>query len=147
MNSHKFELINVPFVPNPNSAGIGNPIEDNIEFITLSSSFIYGIKNPYCAYVSGNSMETYFYHGDLLILDYLKDKTPRKDGLPISCILNGERLLKIFMFNNKGIILRSLNSEYEDIILQENDNLYIEGEVKKYIRDVNVKDLKAHWIR
>ncbi len=141
------ELISVPFVPNPNSAGIGNPIDNTLDTILLSSNFLTGVKNPYCAYVSGDSMEPYFYHNDLLILDYLKDKTPRKDGIPLSCVLNGERLLKIFIFNNQGIILRSLNPKYEDIVIRENDNFYIEGEVKKYNREVNVKDLKAYWMR
>lgn len=146
-NFENDRIVNVPFVPNPNSAGIGNPLDSEVEPMQLPESFVAGIKNPYCAYVSGDSMEPYFFHDDILILDYLKDKTPRKDGVPLSCVLNGERFLKIFIFNNKGIVLRSLNPKYEDIILKEDDEFYIEGEVKKYTREVNLKDLKEYWMR
>ncbi len=144
-NIHTIELVKVPYLPNPSSAGHGNPVNDDIEYEYLSAEFVRGIKNPYILKVSGDSMNPHLFDKDILILDYLKDKTPRKNGTIVSCILNAERLVKYFLLTDEGIVLRSANQRYDDIVIQEFDDLFIEGEVKNLTRDI--ANTKSFWMR
>lgn len=144
-NLQTIELVKVPYLPNPSSAGLGNPVNDEIEYEYLSAEFVRGIRNPYICKVSGESMIPHLLNKDILILDYLKDKTPRKNGTIISCILNSERLVKYFLLTDDGIVLRSANKEYDDIVIKEFDELFIEGEVKNITR--SIENTKSYWMR
>ncbi|WP_057491073.1 XRE family transcriptional regulator [Streptococcus orisasini] len=83
-------------------------------------------KHDIALKVSGNSMEPLFYNGDVIFVK----KTPEiYHGQFIIVIVNNKAYLKKLYKKEQEIRLISLNSRYDDIILQEDDDIKIIGTV------------------
>ncbi|MBR1740234.1 MAG: S24 family peptidase [Ruminococcus sp.] len=108
----------------PASAGTGVMLDDSdTEPIEVDADYLSDTKNYYAIRVSGNSMEPEFQDGDIVLVE----ATPKID--------EGE--IGIFILNNEeGFIkklghgcLISLNSKYEPIELDDDDELLCRGRV------------------
>ena len=76
--------------------------------------------------VNGNSMEPLFYNGDVI---FVKKTKAIHHGQIIVVIVNNEAYVKKLYRKNKEIRLISLNPDYDDIILKEDDTIEVIGTV------------------
>ncbi|BAQ23970.1 XRE family transcriptional regulator [Streptococcus troglodytae] len=76
--------------------------------------------------VNGNSMEPLFYDGDVI---FVKRTKAIHHGQIIVIIVNNEAYVKKLYRKNKEIRLISLNPDYDDIILKEDDTIEVIGTV------------------
>ena len=123
----------VPELPRP-AAGPGGDVhhiiydhDDITDYVLFPES-----KTPknanYCFKVNGNSMESTFTDGQYAFVNTDVSISNGEIGI---FILNGEALLKKLSTNNDDgyTHLVSLNPNYEDIIVTDNDRYYIVGKV------------------
>jgi DNA polymerase V len=93
------------------------------------------VKNPRSTFmirVTGNSMiNAGISAGDMLIVD---KSVHINSGMIIVASINGELLVKRVMTDDGKTILRSENSDYDDIIILESDQLKIWGAVTSVIK-------------
>lgn len=80
------------------------------------------IMTDYILTVSGNSMEPLYHNGDMLMVKYQPKVNIGEIGI---FIINGDGYVKKF----GGDRLISLNAEYDDILLNENDSIYCQGKI------------------
>lgn len=140
---YETDIVTVPFVYVSNSAGMGNPIDDNIdESMAIPIEFIMGIKKPFLINASGDSMSPLIEDKDILICDNIGNGNPQNGDI-VSIVLNGERLVKYYYMNHSGIFLASLNQKYQNIYLTEDDEIYIEGVVCQFLRSINNKKIHS----
>ena len=71
-------------------------------------------------------MEPLFYNGDVI---FVKKTKAIHHGQIIVVIVNNEAYVKKLYRKNKEIRLISLNSDYDDIILKEDDTIEVIGTV------------------
>ena len=126
-------ILSFPIAYEAASAGLGNYLQDSgFEYVELLAADI-PLKAKFGVSVSGSSMEPDYHDGEIVLVE------------PAPAILNGE--LGIFNLDgeayfkklvvdveNKTIILRSLNSDYIDIIVKVGSNLHTYGRVVGKLR-------------
>lgn len=83
-------------------------------------------KHDIALKVNGNSMEPLFYNGEVI---FVKKTQEIYHGQFIVAIVNNEAYLKKLYKQDHEIRLISLNPHYDDIILQEDDDIEIIGTV------------------
>ena len=78
-------------------------------------------------------MEPEIKKGDILVVDR---SIKLESGKIAALYFNGEAICKQYLKTSAGIILRSINTKYKDIIVTENDELELFGVVIGITRDV-----------
>lgn len=109
------EIVNIPVVGN---IAAGSPIfaDENIEeYMPLPASYIKG-KSCFMLHVKGDSMiNAGIFENDLIIVDS-SNKSPNK-GKIVAALINGETAtVKRYYVENKHVVLKSENPEYQDMI-------------------------------
>ena len=100
--------------------------EFNHDLTGFSPSHIKEIKEPYIIKVKGDSMEPHIKHDDDIIINFYSDV----DNNDIAAVwLNGKCMIKVFCKNNWELILKSINPNYKDIKISEEDDFQILGKV------------------
>lgn len=108
------------------SAGTGEFLADEYrEEITLPTEIIPDDAD-FCLTVNGASMEPIFHDDDYV---FVKRQLEVFSGAIGVVILNGQAFLKRIWFENNIARLQSFNSDYDDIIVTENDDFRIIGKV------------------
>lgn len=125
------ETIAVPCYITCVACGFGIPFSDGIEYLDVPTIQLKGISKPLVIEVSGHSMEPFFYHRDLLLIDI--EAEPRNKDI-VLIHLNGSYYLKRLEFKEGKIILVSTNYFYPNIVLNDNDTWQVVG---VYIRKLN----------
>lgn len=125
--STKKDSVRIPIYPDA-SAGLGTYYtqDEPVDWLELPSSIA---KNADLgAFVAGNSMEPKIYEDDLLLI---RKTDNLEDGDIGVFYLNEDIYCKKFKYNPfKNIItLKSLNSDYEPIIISDTDEFHIIGKV------------------
>lgn len=102
--------------------------------IDLNNHFIQNPKNTFLIRVSGNSMiGAGINSGDTLIVD---NSIEAKNNMIVVASLNNHLIVKRIVISNEGKILRSANSDYEDIIIDKSDDFSVWGVVSSVIKNV-----------
>lgn len=114
----------VPFYISSVACGEGVPFCDGIEYKEVCCKQLKGIKEPLIVEVTGNSMEPYFYHKDLVIVDMGRE--PRHNDF-VLFLLNGILMMKRLHFKNGIFCLISTNFLYPSIFVKEYDNWEVLG--------------------
>ena len=125
------EIVKVPYFDDI-EASAGNGCEimyENADYELVMPEFFFqkASKNLVCLRVSGDSMEPEFKDGSILSID-VKDKKV-KDGHCYVVNHNGLLRLKCLEKIPNGVILKSYNSMYKDVIVTEDDIFCIIGRV------------------
>ena len=120
------ELRKIPILSDV-SAGYGKEaLEEATHWIKLPASI--ARNAAFGTFVAGDSMEPKINDGDLLLVQ----DTPQLDSGEIGVFLLNEKVYcKRFHYNpiTKNLVLKSLNSNYDPIPINENDNFRIVGKV------------------
>ena len=88
----------------------GSPIDK----IPISSKILkFPASQAFIVRAKGNSMEPKIKQGDLVIA---QQASKAENGDLVVCVNNEEALIKKYFKQNKGILLQSLNSDYEPFI-------------------------------
>lgn len=124
------ETVDLPLFYLPASAGTGAFLDsDDYELHRFPAR-----KVPrgatFALRVRGDSMNPIFLDGDIV---FVKQQPTLEDGQIGIFILNGEGFIKKFHTGEDGYTLISKNPEYDDIFINENDDIRIVGRVlRKY---------------
>ncbi|WP_336154506.1 XRE family transcriptional regulator [Fusobacterium polymorphum] len=120
------ELRKIPILSDV-SAGYGKEaLEEATHWIKLPASI--ARNAAFGTFVAGDSMEPKINDGDLLLVQ----DTPQLDSGEIGVFLLNEKVYcKRFHYNpiTKNLVLKSLNSNYDPIPINENDDFRIVGKV------------------
>lgn len=118
----KPEIIEIKFAQLPASAGTGAELyEENYQIISVKASELTR-QADFAVKVSGDSMETTFYDGDILLVESMPFINKGDIGV---FVLNGDGYVKEF----GGDRLISHNEKYPDIKLTEHDVVICSGRV------------------
>ena len=125
-NIEKTEITNFIEIPLYGLASAGNGkinYDEEIEKIVLPK--IYGTlsQNDFATRVSGDSMEPYYHHGDIVVIDVDDVDIRALNGKEAVIDLGEERYLKRIIFEEYTgkLILRSFNPAYADIVVSNHD--------------------------
>lgn len=125
-NVDKTEITNFIEIPLYGLASAGNGkinYDEEIEKIVLPK--IYGTlsQNDFATRVSGDSMEPYYHHGDIVVIDVDDVDIRALNGKEAVIDLGEERYLKRIIFEEYTgkLILRSFNPAYADIVISNHD--------------------------
>lgn len=119
----------MPLYYMPVSAGVGNYL-DNTDYEMISVSDVsFASKADFAVRISGDSMEPRFSTGDIILI---KEQESIEVGELGIFVLNGDSLFKQFGGNR----LISLNPNYADKMITENDSFYCKGKVLGAVRNL-----------
>ncbi|SJZ48982.1 Helix-turn-helix [Pilibacter termitis] len=108
------------------SAGVGLYLgEENKESIEVPEEDVPS-NADFVLSIHGDSMEPDYHDGEIL---YIKKQETIFNGTLGIFILNGEGFFKRIWFKKNHAILESLNDEYDDLIVTEDDHFVIVGKV------------------
>lgn len=116
------------------AAGIGTPFSDGEDKISLPKMLAKKVEDQFVIEAAGDSMIPLIEPSDVLICE--KCTAPKPNQLVV-CMLNGDIFVKYYMEIFRECYLRSVNKEYPEIIIKEEDEIVFFGIVKRIIRDVN----------
>lgn len=125
------ELVKIPLKDSSFSAGYGTPFDDGFSEIEVPKEFVRATKNPFAITVTGDSMETTLYSGDLAVLSV---EPNLKSGDLVAVEHNGEFLIKEFISTKNGLFLKSHNKRYSEIEICPDDSFEIFGKVVYSVR-------------
>lgn len=109
------------------SCGLFGISEDEIEdYQSLDSLFIKNRFNTFFFRAAGDSMEPTIYAGQILVVDRSKKNF---NGKVCAVAFEDKIICKRVIMKNDFIILRSDNSKYKDVIIQNNENISFWGVV------------------
>lgn len=128
------EFRNVPSLLSAHECGFSQPyFSESMEFMSIPEVLLDGIKKPVFINATGESMSPTIEPGDSLIID-LTNKV--KHNQIISCRLNGQFLIKIFIQNNFSTYLKCVNPNFPERKLMPDDEFEILGKVARIIKYV-----------
>lgn len=105
------------------SAGTGETLEEeHVEYIDHDKAVP---EHDFALRVNGNSMEPTLQDNEIIFIRRASE--PEYNGQIVIAILNGDGYVKKYYEDESGVRLISLNSEYEDIVIHEYDDLQIKG--------------------
>lgn len=114
----------------PLSAGLGNNIlESNMPYES------YDTENQVCDFalkVSGNSMEPDIPDGSIVLIKAVENLS---DGDVGAFYYNGDVYCKKLVYKDKKTYLVSLNSDFKDISISDEDTLYVYGKVISVVKE------------
>ena len=120
------KTIEIPFTPNRASAGRGEWLDDLKTYPIRVYADIDSENADFAVQVEGDSMEPDYPDGCLVLVE-LKDSMKPDHGTVGLFILNGDGYIKQYReFPDR---LHSLNPDYDDIILTQEDNFRYVGKV------------------
>jgi DNA polymerase V len=90
----------------------------------LDERFIRNKHSTYIFKMEGDSMKPHIESGDYLIVD--RSLTDFKDKIVVVDLFD-ERMCKYLTETNEGLVLRSLNTKYKDIVITEDMDMHIFG--------------------
>jgi repressor LexA len=115
----------VTLIPLLGQIAAGPPIfaiQDVVEHISVPTGFL-GSGAYFALHVSGESMKDVgINHGDIAIIRY---QDTVQDGEIAAVILENDATLKRFYRHADRIVLRSENSAFQDLVVQQNDCLQV----------------------
>lgn len=108
------------------SAGFPSPAEEYLELaIDLNLELVKNPSSTFYGRVRGQSMrDAGIYEGDILVID--RSLTP-VDGSKAVCYIDSEFTLKTLRVNAKGVWLMPANTDYEPIIITEENDFSVWG--------------------
>lgn len=108
----------------PLSAGLGNSIlEDNVPYKDYETD---NEKCDFALKIRGNSMEPIIKDGNIVLI---KECNMLEEGQIGAFYHNGEVYCKRIQHNEKNTYMVSINSDYPDIMIDEDDNFKVYGKV------------------
>lgn len=110
----------------PASAGRGIPLDGCEEEMVEVPVSPFIIKADFVIRVSGDSMSPFYNDGDILLV---REQDYVEHGEVGIFILNGEGYVKRFYNKDGDVRLKSINIDYEDIIIKEYDSIKCRGKV------------------
>ncbi len=109
------------------SCGLFGISEDEIEdYQSLDSLFIKNRFNTFFFRAAGDSMEPTIYAGQILVVDRSKKNF---SGKVCAVAFEDKIICKRVIIKNDLVILRSDNSKYKDIVIQNNESIIFWGVV------------------
>lgn len=115
------------------AAGDGTPFMDGFETDDIPKKLIKDVQNEFIIDAAGDSMTPLINPGDRL--HCIKNPAPKSGDLVV-CMLNGDILVKIYLELLGEASLRSINKQYQEIDLTENDEIVFFGKVKTIMKDL-----------
>lgn len=115
------------------ACGLFGITEDFVEsYLSLDRKFMKNKDSTFFVRASGDSMEPEIKENDILIVD---TSLRPKNEVIAAIFYNGNPICKKICYTREGIVLRSLNRHYQDIILSKEDDLQVFGVVIGLARD------------
>ncbi|WP_052446732.1 helix-turn-helix domain-containing protein [Candidatus Soleaferrea massiliensis] len=127
--------IQLDFYMLPASAGTGIYLNDDAKEMLDVPSNALTQKADFAVRVSGNSMEPFFFDGDILLV---QSQTVIEHGEIGIFVLNGEGYVKRLYRKGNDCRLISLNLDYDDIIIEDLDTLLCRGKVLGKLENLSV---------
>ena len=129
-----FPAFTVPMVGSPVRAGYPSPADDFLEdFIDLNKELVKNKATTFYARVVGNSMETDFSEGDVLVVDRSLPLQNRKIAV---CFVDGSFTVKKVRLEKEVLYLEALNTTFEPIRITEDNQFLIWGIVTYVVKRV-----------
>lgn len=123
----------IPFLKKLVMAGFPSPAADYLEKpINLHQYLITNEPATFMARVAGESMKgAGIFSGDIVVID--RSLTPIS-GQVIVAILDGGLVVKQWIVEGEKKLLRSANSDYADVVINENSDFLVWGVVSAVVR-------------
>ena len=130
----EFSAFKVPMVGTPVRAGYPSPADDFLEdFIDLNKELVKNKATTFYARVVGNSMETDFSEGDVLVVDRSLPLQNRKIAV---CFVDGSFTVKKVRLEDNSLYLEALNTAFQPIKITEDNQFMIWGIVTYIVKRV-----------
>lgn len=134
-------------IPLYGMASAGNGLieseESNIEYINIPKLNGNVKKNDFATKVKGDSMEPYYHHGDIIVVDVSNQDIRTLNGKEALIFYEDKKYLKIVYFEpgTGNLFLKSYNPAYKDIKIEDKevDTLYCNGIISMVISMRNRK--------
>jgi len=134
-------------IPLYGMASAGNGLieseESNIEYINIPKLNGNVKKNDFATKVKGDSMEPYYHHGDIIVVDVSNQDIRTLNGKEALIFYEDKKYLKIVYFEpgTGNLFLKSYNPAYKDIKIEDKevDTLYCNGVISMVISMRNRK--------
>lgn len=132
---YKLELMRIPVLSMQVSCGLFGIQDDNIEnYLSLDEKFILNKHSTFIFRAIGDSMLPRIESGDFLIVD--RSINPKHGNIIIADIFD-ERVCKQIYFQENKILLKSFNTEIEDLEIFEEMNFQVFGVVTLALKDLS----------
>lgn len=102
------------------------------EYLSLDSRFVKNKKSTFFFRAQGASMSPLIYPNDVLVVDR---SIAQKNGLVCVFTFEDRFICKRYFKTSTGIVLRSENRTFEDLVLTEEMNVVFWGVVRAIARD------------
>ena len=130
----EFSDFHVPMVGTLVSAGFPSPADDFLEdFIDLNKELVKNKGATFYARVVGNSMETEFSEGDVLVVDR---SLPLQSNKIAVCFVDGSFTVKKVRLEGSVLYLEALNTAFKPIRITEDNQFMIWGIVTYVVKKV-----------
>ena len=117
--------------------------ESNIEYINIPKLNGNVKKSDFATRVKGDSMEPYYHHGDIIVVDVSNQDIRTLNGKEALISYEDKKYLKIVHFEpgTGNLFLKSYNPAYKDIKIEDKevDTLYCNGVISMVISMRNRK--------
>ena len=124
----------VPMAGTLVSAGFPSPADDFLEdFIDLNKELVKNKGATFYARVVGNSMETEFSEGDVLVVDR---SLPLQSNKIAVCFVDGSFTVKKVRLEGSILYLEALNTAFKPIRITEDNQFMIWGIVTYVVKKV-----------
>lgn len=134
MKGNDDNLTFLPYALSKVSCGSFGISEDHMEkYLSLDEYLIKHQESSFFIECQGNSMEPYIVQGDILIVDC---DAQIFNGKIVVAVLDDGFVCKRFFRNSSNVILKSINSEYRDIVVTEEMNFRVFGVVTALARKI-----------
>jgi DNA polymerase V len=123
----------IPFYSSEIACGLFGIADDFVEsYLSLDEKFMKNAQSTFYIRASGDSMGPKIEDRDILVVD---TSLKIKPGAVGAFFYNDSPICKTYVEEGGVKILRSLNSEYKDIVIGEGDKLALFGVVIGLVRD------------
>jgi DNA polymerase V len=127
------DKVSVPLFASRPAAGFPAPGDDVLESrLNLQDLLVENPDSTFFVKVEGDSMEgAHIFSGDILVVDRV---AAADNGVIVVAAVFGEMVVKRLVKNSSGTWLKSENSAYAPIQIDNNDDCYIWGVVTGSVR-------------
>jgi len=126
------DYVKVPTLVSAFECGFGTPFGDGYSYEEIPDDFVSGLKRPFVLIASGDSMLPNIMAGDRVIIEYA-EKANHRDIVAV--YLNGTFMIKVLFRNGFSLYLKSTNTRFSPIKIQEHDAFQILGRVTGVFRE------------
>ncbi|QLH54010.1 MAG: hypothetical protein CH6_2557 [Candidatus Kapaibacterium sp.] len=135
------DVVAVPFCVTQIACGDGIPFFDGIEYMKIPCKRLRGIKEPLLVEVTGDSMEPFFFHREIVLVDL--DRLP-SHGDFVLISFNGCLMIKRLHFKDGRMCLISTNFLYPTIFIKDCDDWQVLGVCVKKVRSLSELSLNTY---